>query len=799
MSFRYRNRGLQQALPQHASHKVLILEGRRAVGKSSLVRHLQDQGQYRSYRSLNDPAERARAAADPMRWLEGLARPAIVDEAQLVPDLTRAAKELVDRLPEEHQLLLTGSASVGRGTMAGSDPLVGRSTRLRLHPFTSFELTASPQRTIPSLIDLLFDAPLETSELRALTQRHLVALVRTGGMPSYCLPAIPLTRSALESRVRSDTLALLGDQLLPGERLDVGIAQAVLDAVLRIPGGQFNATRLGQGLDLDQRTVSRYVQLLERRFLLTQLHNLRAGVARASRAMPKIHATDTSATCEVLSRSGHDVADSPEALGQVLESWVVQQLMGSLGWTEVPSQLFYWRDNKTGDEVDAVLLDGTGRRVGVEVKLASAVAPKDLKGLRALRDNGGLHRGFVVHTGSAMEQLDEDIWALPLSALTDPSAWSSTPQSTTGQEIITVTAPAPDTPSVFLSYVHNDDETFDGLLVSFAEQVAKAYQTETGTSLELIVDRSSINWGERWRNRLTTELARANFLLAMVTPSYIRSKVCREEFLEFRAGEATKGHDGILALLVKDPRWNRPDVAGDPGVAQIRETMSERQWLTLEHPLEELEVGTSQFRRTAQAVAKALAKRVDAFDSAPPPAESTSEASEQDDEDGLLELQERIHDVLMPRFTARASEFDQALRELFQDFTAKFNSLPQGRPPQSSTLTSITHRLEPRRTHLDETNSALSASWRDLEKALDQVVRTATHPAAAEALPSLREELLAVLHHTEHVELETISKRVQALALMSRSLKPLSRSVEAALQTFRSIEKAAELWQQRLR
>ena len=126
----------------------------------------------------------------------------------------------------------------------------------------------------------------------------------------------------------------------------------------------------------------------------------------------------------------------------------------------------------------------------------------------------------------------------------------------------------------------------------FAEQVAKAYRTETGTPLELIVDRDTLNWGERWRNRLTTELARATFLLAMVTPSYIRSEVCRQEFLEFRSGEATKAHDGILALLVKDPRWNRPDVVNDPLVAQIRETVSERQWLTLEHPLEELEVDT---------------------------------------------------------------------------------------------------------------------------------------------------------------------------------------------------------------
>lgn len=185
MTFSYRTRGLQQALTWQASHKVVILEGRRAVGKSSLVRHLQEEGRYRSYRSLSDPAERARAEVDPMRWLEGLSRPAIVDEAQLVPDLSRAAKELVDRLPDEHHLLLTGSASVGRGTMAGSDPLVGRASRVRLTPFTSWEMNTPPGGTIPSLVDLLFDGPLETDDLHPLPHRDLLTLVRTGGMPTY--------------------------------------------------------------------------------------------------------------------------------------------------------------------------------------------------------------------------------------------------------------------------------------------------------------------------------------------------------------------------------------------------------------------------------------------------------------------------------------------------------------------------------------------------------------------------------------------------------------------------------------
>ncbi|WP_278692718.1 DUF4143 domain-containing protein [Arachnia propionica] len=136
-------------------------------------------------------------------------------------------------------------------------------------------------------------------------------------------------------------LALLGDQVLPEEKLDVGIAGTVLDSILRIPGGQLNKTGLAAELGIDQRTVSRYLGILDRRFLLTFLPNLRTGLTRTSKTMPKVHSPDSSATCEAISRAGHDIASSPEALGQVLESWVVQQLTAARGWAHLKTRIFY--------------------------------------------------------------------------------------------------------------------------------------------------------------------------------------------------------------------------------------------------------------------------------------------------------------------------------------------------------------------------------------------------------------------------------------------------------------------------
>ncbi len=116
----YRRRALESTFAEHASHKVAILEGRRAVGKSSLARHLTDIGPYASYQSLTDPAVAERAKRDASRWVSSLRRPAVIDEAQMVPNVSVAIKALVDTLPQGHHFLLTGSASVVGSASSGT-------------------------------------------------------------------------------------------------------------------------------------------------------------------------------------------------------------------------------------------------------------------------------------------------------------------------------------------------------------------------------------------------------------------------------------------------------------------------------------------------------------------------------------------------------------------------------------------------------------------------------------------------------------------------------------------------------
>ncbi|WP_314779931.1 DUF4143 domain-containing protein [Actinomyces massiliensis] len=818
----YRRRALESTFAEHASHKVAILEGRRAVGKSSLARHLTDVGPYASYQSLTDPAVAERAKRDASRWVSSLRRPAVIDEAQMVPAVSVAIKTLVDTLPQGHHFLLTGSASVGRGTMAGSDPLVGRATRITLHPFTSLEMAGPLDSSTPDLIDLLFDSPLTSAQASPTMTTDLRRRLEIGGLPALALPLVPHSRAAWQNQIRADTLAILGDQILPTETLDTGTARKVLDSVLRTPGGQINRTRIGQELDLDARTVDRYLGILQRRFLITLLPNLRGGPTHADRRAPKGHAADTSSTCESLIRAGHDIAGVPELMGQTLETWVVNQILAAQGWAKTSTEAFYWRDNKTGREVDLVLVDGRGRHLGIEVKLASSIGPRDLRGLRAMREHSGLHRGFIVYTGADAAEIDDGVWTLPLTCLTSreeliriftdndsthpsPTFISSISPYISNKEINTVsTSSTMPQPSVFVSYVHDDNKYYQGGLLDFAEEVKEAC-SHKGFDIELITDMNTLQWGDDWNNKLQEQVERTTFLIAMVTHRYLTSEACQKEFIHFRTKTEAAGYNGLLTLLIDEPDWDLPDLRENPTVQVIRQTIEQYHWLRPEIPFEDMEPGSLQFKKAARKVGYELVNRIKKrnAENAESPATSTSKISqdnqdEADDDPGLIELADTIQKNHLPIFQERTRTFEEAMRSFGAAMTKEFALVPNSSPPSTTQVKQIAKRLEPSRQALDSATSSFSEAWNDLDKDIRSLVRITGEAGADRIVKEMKESLEDLAASMDMPGTDAMAAQIKVFTSFSRALRPIAETMTKTLSVMDAIKKSASAWAEEL-
>jgi len=178
-----------------------------------------------------------------------------------------------------------------------------------------------------------------------------------------------------------------------------------------------NVTDLSAPFQLSRPTIRDYMTLLARIFLLEELPPWHSN--RLSRLIktPKVHLGDTGLACALLGLDAAALWADRTLYGQLLETFVYQELRRQASWHEEPFAFHHFRD-KDGDEVDVVLESG-GKLTGVEVKAAATVSSADFRGLRKLQNAVGarLVAGVVLYDGDAVVPFGESLYAVPLSRL----------------------------------------------------------------------------------------------------------------------------------------------------------------------------------------------------------------------------------------------------------------------------------------------------------------------------------------------------------------------------------------------
>jgi predicted AAA+ superfamily ATPase len=104
-----------------------------------------------------------------------------------------------------------------------------------------------------------------------------------------------------------------------------------------------------------------------------------------------------------------------DRFGHLLESFVVQQVIGQAGWTNADLRFWHYRD-KDLEEVDLVITAGR-KTWGVEVKSSASVNETDGRGLRRLAEQCGkdFQGGMLAYTGaSVLPMADKRMWAVPI-------------------------------------------------------------------------------------------------------------------------------------------------------------------------------------------------------------------------------------------------------------------------------------------------------------------------------------------------------------------------------------------------
>jgi uncharacterized protein len=397
---------LEEAL---ADTPVVLIHGPRQCGKTTLARHVGVAEGY-AYVSFDNDVALEAAQADPVGFVGDLPDRTILDEVQRAPWLFTALKAAVDRQRTPGRFILTGSANVLLVPNL-ADSLAGRMEILRLYPLAQCELAESP----PRFLDALFarDFPTRTSQRLGL---ELAERIVAGGYPPALERPTARRRAAwyrdyIETLVQRDVRDLARISALE-----------VLPRLLTMAAGQtarlLNVSDLAAPFQLSRPTIRDYVTLLERVFLLESVPPWHSN--RLSRLIktPKLHLGDTGLAAALLGVDAETLAKDRSLLGQLLETFVFQELRRQASWNDIPIDFYHFRD-KDGAEVDIVLERGAHKLVGVEVKVAASVTSADFRGLRQLRDATGerFAAGLVLYDGEITASFGDGLYAVPIRAL----------------------------------------------------------------------------------------------------------------------------------------------------------------------------------------------------------------------------------------------------------------------------------------------------------------------------------------------------------------------------------------------
>jgi len=388
---------------------VVLIHGARQSGKTTLAQLVGKKLGF-TYFSFDDDVTRAAADADPVGFVGDLPARATLDEVQRVPALFTALKTAVDRDRTPGRFLLTGSANVLLVPRL-ADSLAGRMEILRLFPLAQAELEGRPSRFLEALFDRAFKVR-RFDRLGPALARRIVA----GGYPAALARANVHRQRVwyanyIEALVQRDVRNL-------ARVASVDALARLLSLAATQTSRLLNVSNLASPFQLSRLTIGTYVSLLERLFLLEVLPAWHSNRLTRLVKTPKLHMGDTGIACALLGLQAEGLWHDREMLGQLLETFVYQELRRQTSWCDDDFRFHHFRD-RDGVEVDLVLERGGHEVVGIEVKAAATVKASDFAGLRKLATAAAKRfvAGVVLYDGEASATFGGGLYAMPLRAL----------------------------------------------------------------------------------------------------------------------------------------------------------------------------------------------------------------------------------------------------------------------------------------------------------------------------------------------------------------------------------------------
>lgn len=300
---------------------ALIIYGPRRVGKTTLLQSFLNKTslKYRLDSGDNIRIQELLSSQDFPRIIEYAKgyELIVLDEAQLIPNIGMGIKILVDQVPNI-MVIATGSSSFDLANQIG-EPLTGRKTTIVLYPIAQLELLLEHNK---------YDLKQKLEEYLIFGSYPQVINAKTKE------EKIQILEELVNSYIFKDILSL---QKIKGSKILLDLLKLLSFQV----GNEVSLNELAENTSIDVKTVGRYLDLLEKAFIIYRVgafsRNLRSEIASKS----KYYFFDNGVRNAVISQfnSLHYRNDK----GQLWENFLMIERLKKRSYKHIHGYSYFWR------------------------------------------------------------------------------------------------------------------------------------------------------------------------------------------------------------------------------------------------------------------------------------------------------------------------------------------------------------------------------------------------------------------------------------------------------------------------
>jgi predicted AAA+ superfamily ATPase len=366
----------EQLTSRFGKGKVIIIIGPRQVGKSTLLRELQkEMNQQTLFINCDEPDMRLmleNVTSTQLKSLIGNNTLVMIDEAQKVPNIGETLKLMADNI-EEVQIVATGSSAFELLNKT-NEPLTGRKFEFNLYPISTNEL-------------VLHHGKIE--EQRLLERRMIYGLypeiVNNPGNEQEYL--IELVNSYLYKDILSFQNIRKPDVL---NKLLTGLALQL--------GQEVSYNELSQLIGVDKATVEKYIELLEKCFVVFRLSSFSRNLRNELKRTRKVFFYDNGVRNAILNNFAP--LSLRQDVGALWENFMVSERVKQNSYNRDFRKIYFWRI-QTQQEID-LLEEKDGVLYAFEFKWNSK---KHANIPKAFADAYPEHRFEVITSGNYIDFL----------------------------------------------------------------------------------------------------------------------------------------------------------------------------------------------------------------------------------------------------------------------------------------------------------------------------------------------------------------------------------------------------------